>query len=364
MEQVNLINRIAESLGRPASYIDSSGYKREITAGAIDEQNRFAWVECRSKDNGGLVDIEFLLRITRDGELLRAWVLDSYNPYFGCDVQWMIWVGAHVVMIYQEKHEMMVASVPLEGDAKMVSINFPWEVRDDVVYFEGRGTELVEAISIPDLRPRIPLPTEWLKANIVPTREQNRLPDDIFRLQARFLYRFFGEHPPQPVADFLVGSLTSMYWDDFSEPADQYHEVRGRRGETPWLLPFFYYRQLHADEDANYLSLLDQLAAIPTVPLEPEWSPMQCACESAAAHVKERAKLLAQACRTNQLPDDTSCFFWYEHAMKQFAERLERYPDGFREIYATVAREHEWWKEWCEAERKRQWVEKSKQRNG
>jgi uncharacterized protein (TIGR02996 family) len=100
------IELVAQKLGRPVSYADHEGYERTITAAAVSGlHDSVAYVECRSQQRGAFLDINFYLRIRgSDGREMMQEV-ETYNPYFGCDVQFFDWFGDEALVIYREKRD-------------------------------------------------------------------------------------------------------------------------------------------------------------------------------------------------------------------------------------------------------------------
>ncbi|MCA9692717.1 MAG: hypothetical protein KC636_24165 [Myxococcales bacterium] len=96
---------VAERLGRAVRETDDDGFERELLAAAIHPDGvYYAWVESRCKVNGTFVDIDFQICTAGPaGEEYRR-SIETYNPYFGCDVQHFAWHGDRLIAIYREKH--------------------------------------------------------------------------------------------------------------------------------------------------------------------------------------------------------------------------------------------------------------------
>jgi hypothetical protein len=161
------IHQVADRLGHPAEYVDQEGYEVEITAAAVDpHQDRLAWVHLRQKElgwspftgkTGHFLDISFHLRALVNGQLTLNWEICTYNPYFGCMVGYINWIGDHVVMIYREKHDTYAATGHIDGSVKYMKIEDRWTVQGTIVAYLGwRATE-VQRLSLPGLELLPPL---------------------------------------------------------------------------------------------------------------------------------------------------------------------------------------------------------------
>lgn len=204
-DQTAAIDEVCRLLKRPRMYVDEWGYEREIVGGATADQNRrLAWVECRSKEvseNG--VDVDFHLRATIDGTLVIDWKVETYNPYFGCHVQLMRWYSEHLILVYHEKHLTIVASISLEQEVRLFPIDVKWEAVGESILYKSEEPELFNAIGLPDLDLRLPVPFELLATtahenwqSVLPHAEQGRLPTDGEAIQHALRQHLFGASPP------------------------------------------------------------------------------------------------------------------------------------------------------------------------
>lgn len=147
-----LIEDAACALGRPVKYVDPEGYEQEIIAAtAFNSAGELAYVSCASKDLGNLVAVSFELRVrdANGGEVTSE--IETYNPYFGCDVQFMEWRDKSAVLVYREKHDTYVAASTSKGPARYVKIADYWAVNGDLIgYWRFKDTE-VRRLLLPDL---------------------------------------------------------------------------------------------------------------------------------------------------------------------------------------------------------------------
>ena len=149
------IEAVCERLDRPARFIDSDGYEREITAGAVHpERGWIAWVEYRCKERRpGYLDIEFRLKARVDVREAIDWIVETYNPFFGCRVGYMAWHGERVVVIYREKHDSYACSLSATGGRReLVEIADEWAVVGDEITYCSEEPDFAERLALPDLR--------------------------------------------------------------------------------------------------------------------------------------------------------------------------------------------------------------------
>src|SRR5688572_20098835 len=86
------IAEACERLDCAHEWIADDGFEHQIVGGAVDGA-RVAWVEKRARSDGGWEDVEYRLRMRAGDVLVREWVVDTYNPHFGCDVGYLRWWG-------------------------------------------------------------------------------------------------------------------------------------------------------------------------------------------------------------------------------------------------------------------------------
>lgn len=144
---------VARVLNRPVEFVDEQGYERSIIAGAVDAEGKLlAWVENKSKEiTSQYVDVEFRLKITVDNQIVVDWVVETYNPYFGCHVGYMAWHDQWLVLIYREKHDTYACTFTLNGAMRRECISDYWLVSNGLISFVSKRPYLVERFSLPEL---------------------------------------------------------------------------------------------------------------------------------------------------------------------------------------------------------------------
>jgi|GEM_PF-1461625 len=153
------LKEAAQVLRRERSFTDAAGYECELIAAAISETNRVAYVESRAKDIGprpdgiGGREIDISIRIhlvQRDGTNSSV-DIQSYNPFFGCDVRFFEWAGDTVVLIYREKHWTFACRFGDIWPPKFVKIENNWVLHEGQLAYMQRNEERVRRLSFPEL---------------------------------------------------------------------------------------------------------------------------------------------------------------------------------------------------------------------
>src|SRR5262249_9714256 len=138
-----------------ARLVDARGYEREIIAGAVHPENGWiAWVEYRCKvQRAGYLDIEFRLKALVEGRGAIDWIVETYNPFFGCRVGYMAWHAGRVVVNYREKHDTYACSLSATGGrGELVKIADEWAVVENQITYCSDEPDFVERLALPDLR--------------------------------------------------------------------------------------------------------------------------------------------------------------------------------------------------------------------
>ena len=149
------IETAAGIIGTPVKFVDSKGYEHEIIAAAVEGgEGRIAYVQCRSRQSAnGFVDINFYVHLRdADGKDL-AWPIESYNPYFGCDVGFIGWIDHSLLVIYREKHDTYVCRVGPGEKPVFRKIADDWVISDRILgYWDWKETS-VSLLCLPTLLP-------------------------------------------------------------------------------------------------------------------------------------------------------------------------------------------------------------------
>jgi len=152
------IAAVAVLLGRPERYLDDDGYECEIIAAAfVEDASLWAYVESRAKQVGQGVDINFHLHIGDRLGHADVWQIESYNPYFGCDVRLLEWFGDTVLIIYREKHDTYICRFGINFPAEYYIIEDDWVLKDSQLAYWGYGDEVVSRRAVPSLEELPPL---------------------------------------------------------------------------------------------------------------------------------------------------------------------------------------------------------------
>jgi hypothetical protein len=150
-----LIEEASRVLGRPVKYVDADGWEHEIIAAtAFNSASEIAYVSCTSKEQDNLVSVSFEFRVRdADGREVSS-EIESYNPYFGCDVHFMEWREGWAVLVYREKHDTYAAACTSEGPARYVKIADYWIINGDVLGYWRYKDADVRRLRLPDLAER------------------------------------------------------------------------------------------------------------------------------------------------------------------------------------------------------------------
>ncbi len=314
-EQVAAIAAACARLGVADEWIAEDGYEHAIVGAAV-EGSRVAWVERRSRMDGGYEDIDYYLRARVGDERVLEWIVDTYNPYFGCDVGFMRWFGERVAIVYREKHDTIVAVVDRADGARLREIDDRWRVAGDLVLTNSRARGLVEVVRLPDLARGAPLPRAVAETS--PAWFER---GDPRALRAAIVARL----GHQPLAGVLAGALAYRFWADDPPPSTTYDQERAHPWWNPpsWL-PFYWHATLPPREAAQLLARLDELGGRDAVGVD--------VVGLACAHVAARCRELAAACRAGKLPEETYCYFWAEWSQRAIEGAGGLFPAEFWEL--------------------------------
>lgn len=145
------IQLVAHTLGVPIKYVDADGYEVEIIAGAVHELGYVAYVECRSKETGDYVDVNFVIHLRVAGQPNGSWPIETYNPYFGCDVRLFGWLENSVLFIYREKHRTYACVFGPGRPALFRELADDWVINGRVIGFWKWKEFKVSRLSVPEL---------------------------------------------------------------------------------------------------------------------------------------------------------------------------------------------------------------------
>lgn len=173
--QPDLLAAIGAALGLPGPYSETSGerenaislgtmfsppieHHREVLGGAA-ANGRVAWVELRSAPPiNGYVPVEIDVRFAWDGGLRHVIEPYTYNPYFGVRVRFARWYGERFVLVYREKHKMLLSHFDPPYDAQeYVQIGDSVIVDGDRVFYLDRREPLLRGHALPGITEIAPL---------------------------------------------------------------------------------------------------------------------------------------------------------------------------------------------------------------
>lgn len=155
---------LCDLLKKEAQFVDGDGFEQEITAAFVDApERRYAWVEYKAKENGNYVDVKFTLFAAIGDCPVLEWEIETYNPYFGCQVELLHWAAQHLNLIYHEKHYTYACTFTMpsaSGDLPFITkpdfrrkVSDEWLIKDGVLFYRSDEIDRVERLALPDLSP-------------------------------------------------------------------------------------------------------------------------------------------------------------------------------------------------------------------
>ncbi|MBX7224221.1 MAG: hypothetical protein K1Y36_30180 [Blastocatellia bacterium] len=159
------ITAVAAFLGRTSVLIDSDGYECEIIAAATNSTGKIAYVETRVKDTGfhphgayqRNFDVTIRIHQVTQPNLHSFAEIESYNPFFGCDVRYFEWLNETAILIYREKHWTFACRFGDVWPPKFVKIEDRWTICNDVLTYVGYKENKIRRLSFPLLEELKPI---------------------------------------------------------------------------------------------------------------------------------------------------------------------------------------------------------------
>jgi hypothetical protein len=194
------LEEAAGSLGRPVFLVDTAGFECEIIGAAINVAGDIAYVESRAKDMGGHVDISIRIHLLRKGGQHESADIQSYNPFFGCDVRFFEWIDAVAVLIYREKHWTFACRFGEIWPPKFVKIEDDWVIDGGILSYVGYKEPLVRRLTFPALDGLDPMSlAEAVSIGLFPAAVEERHNQTLQRTGAAkkrsWFQRLFGRGP-------------------------------------------------------------------------------------------------------------------------------------------------------------------------
>ncbi len=156
------IKQAASILGREPFCVDRRGYECDLIAAAVHSPtNRVVYVESRAKKRwwSSMVDIAIKIHYVDANGKSASVDIESYNPFFGCDVGLIEWINDDVaLLVYSEKHWTFVYRIGDTWPPQFVKIEERWSIKDDVLSFMAYNADFVQRLQIPSLKPLASVP--------------------------------------------------------------------------------------------------------------------------------------------------------------------------------------------------------------
>lgn len=107
------------------------------------------------------------------GELSEV-PIESYNPFFGCDVGFLNWMSAeHALLIYTEKHWTFAYRIGDQWPPAYKKIESRWGIQGDTLLFLKYKGDEVHRLRIPSLE-------ELPSISVLEAEKEGTLPPDPF----------------------------------------------------------------------------------------------------------------------------------------------------------------------------------------
>ena len=161
------IDELASKLGRERFFVDDQNYECELIGACENSIGDIAYVESRTGDGGHnehgfgqrFIDVAIKIHLKRSNGESESIDIESYNPFFGCDVRFFEFVGNSFVLIYREKHWTFAYRFGDIWPPKFVKIEDRWIINNDLIAYIGYKENQVRRVSFPelDVLPQIPL---------------------------------------------------------------------------------------------------------------------------------------------------------------------------------------------------------------
>src|SRR5262249_51772966 len=125
-----------------------------------------AYVESRAKDVGfhphgayqRRIDISIRVHLLEKSGDHQSADIESYNPFFGCDVRFFEWIDRTAVLIYREKHDTYACRFGDLWPPRFVEIEDHWAIHGEVLGYIGYKRKVISRITFPGLDPLEPVP--------------------------------------------------------------------------------------------------------------------------------------------------------------------------------------------------------------
>ena len=153
------IDEIATALGRERFFVDGDAYEREIIGACKNPTGDIAYVESRNGDGGHdelgfaqrYIDVSIKIHLQRKNGKTESVDIESYNPFFGCDVRFFEFVDPTFVLIYDEKHWTFACKFGDIWPPKFVKIEDRWIINNGVIAYIGYNQPNVRRVTFPNL---------------------------------------------------------------------------------------------------------------------------------------------------------------------------------------------------------------------
>lgn len=124
-----------------------------IAAAVHPDGKQIVYLESRAKEGKQFVDITIKIHYADVDGRDHAIDIESYNPFFGCDVGLIDWFNDQVtILVYREKHWTFVYRIGDKWPPEFVKIEDRWQIHDNVLSYMAYKAATVQRLAIPSLQ--------------------------------------------------------------------------------------------------------------------------------------------------------------------------------------------------------------------
>ena len=141
---------IKKYLGTDKEFSDQNNYLHEILAMAI-KGDIVCVIESKEKQIKDLLDISIKCKIITNTDVIKEKDIESYNPFFGCEVHFIEWFEDSVIFVYSEKHNTYIGKYKTGSDIVFQNIGRNWKNSKNLFAFYKWNDEHIYVVDIPEL---------------------------------------------------------------------------------------------------------------------------------------------------------------------------------------------------------------------
>ncbi|MFB5651113.1 hypothetical protein ACE5IS_10740 [Leptospira wolffii] len=142
---------IVNVIGGEGNYTDETGYKHDMLGLSKNSKGDICFVEAKYKRLEHIVDVSIKFHIRRSDGFEIEKEIESYNPFFGCDVHFIDWVDRITVLVYTEKHNTYVGIGSFEEGIQYFNIGKEWKLNGNLIGYYKWKDDKISVLKLPSL---------------------------------------------------------------------------------------------------------------------------------------------------------------------------------------------------------------------